>query len=331
MKRLFLAFAFLTGGPAWGSEPATLTVLTYGSFASEWGPGAAIAKAFETDCACALAWVTVDDAGAMLARLKMEGASSEIDVVLGLDTSLMAEARATGLFAPHDLTLPPLTLPIAWDDATFVPFDFGYFAVIYDAEALATPPTSLRDLVEGNPDQKIVIQDPRTSTPGLGLLLWVRSVYGAGAAEAWRRLRGRVLTVTQGWSEAYGLFLAGEAPMVLSYTTSPAYHRIIEGTDRYRTAPFAEGHYLQVEIAGMLASSDVPELAAAFLAFVPSTAFQQTIPTGNWMYPVIDLGPALPPDFAALPTPAAALLHAPDEVAANREAWIAEWLAAMSE
>ena len=36
------------------------------------------------------------------------------------------------------------------------------------------------------------------------------------------------MTVTKGWSEAYGLFLEGEADMVLSYTTSPAYHLIAE-------------------------------------------------------------------------------------------------------
>ena len=34
--------------------------------------------------------------------------------------------------------------------------------------------------------------------------------------------------MTQGWSEAYGLFLKGEADMVLSYTTSPAYHIAVE-------------------------------------------------------------------------------------------------------
>ncbi len=37
--------------------------------------------------------------------------------------------------------------------------------------------------------QKIVIEDPRTSTPGLGLLLWVKSVYGDKAGDAWGKLR----------------------------------------------------------------------------------------------------------------------------------------------
>jgi thiamine transport system substrate-binding protein len=134
------------------------------------------------------------------------------------------------------------------------------------ARASSTPPASLKELVEGDPDQKIVIQDPRTSTPGLGLLLWIKSVYGDDAAAAWEKLSGRVLTVTPGWSEAYGLFTSGEAPMVLSYTTSPAYHMVVEETDRYRAAEFSEGHYLQIEVAGLLANAPDKDLAREFLA-----------------------------------------------------------------
>lgn len=81
-------------------------------------------------------------------------------------------------------------------------------------------------MIAASPDQKIVIEDPRTSTPGLGLVLWVKSIYGDKTADAWSKLAPKVLTVTPGWSEAYSLFTKGEAEMVLSYTTSPAYHMI---------------------------------------------------------------------------------------------------------
>ena len=62
----------------------------------------------------------------------------------------------------------------------------------------------------------------------MGLLLWIKSVYGDKAIDYWRELQPKILTVTKGWSEAYALFLDGEADMVLSYTTSPAYHLIAE-------------------------------------------------------------------------------------------------------
>jgi thiamine transport system substrate-binding protein len=110
-----------------------------------------------------------------------------------------------------------------------------------------------------------VIQDPRTSTPGLGLLLWVKSVYGDDAAAAWEKLSDRVLTVTPGWSEAYGLFTSGEAPMVLSYTTSPAYHMVVEETDRYRRRSSPKAIILQIEVAGLLANAPDKDLAREFL------------------------------------------------------------------
>ena len=56
--------------------------------------------------------------------------------MLGLDTNLTAEAKATGLFAPAGIDQSALTVPGGWNDDTFVPFDYGYFAVVYDTEKL---------------------------------------------------------------------------------------------------------------------------------------------------------------------------------------------------
>ena len=56
--------------------------------------------------------------------------------------------------------------------------------------------------------------------------------------------------------------------MVLSYSTSPAYHIVVDGTDKYRAASFDEGHYMQVEVAAMLKSAPQPELAAKFMDFI---------------------------------------------------------------
>jgi thiamine transport system substrate-binding protein len=310
----------------------TLTVYTYSSFVSEWGPGPAIEQAFEAECSCDLDWVAVEDGAALLSRLHLEGEATAADIVLGLDTSLTADAAETGLFAPHQVNVPEFEWTDLWSDPLFVPFDYGYFAVIYDSAVVSDPPESLEDLVTGSPAEKIVIEDPRTSTPGLGLLLWMRSVYGNGAPAKWRDLEDRILTVASGWSEAYGLFVDGEAPMVLSYTTSPAYHLNIEGTDRYKAAIFKEGHYMQIEVAGMTSVTDEPDLAREFLAFVLTGAFQGTIPTGNWMYPVVTPAEPLPEGFEdVVRRDSRALLFAPETVAENRQAWIDEWLRALSD
>jgi thiamine transport system substrate-binding protein len=48
------------------------------------------------------------------------------------------------------------------------------------------------------------------------------------------------------------------------------------------------------------------------------------------MLPAFATSGALDPVFEALPKPAKDLSIAPDEIAANRKAWIEEWLAAMA-
>jgi thiamine transport system substrate-binding protein len=328
MRSLTLAAGLLAATPVVAQTPV-LTVYTYDSFVTEWGPGPAIETAFEAACGCDLQFVPAGDGAALLARLRLEGERTEADVVLGLDTNLTAAATATGLFAPHGHATPALDLPIAWDDPVFLPFDWGWFAFVYDKTKLATPPASFRELADS--DVSILIQDPRSSTPGLGLLLWVKAAYGDEATSIWTALADNVVTVTKGWSEAYGLFLEGEADMVLSYTTSPAYHLIAEDDPTKAAAPFAEGHYLQIEVAGALANSDQPELARDFLAFMLTDAFQSVIPMTNWMYPAVTPEAGLPEGFGSLAIPATSLLIPAAEADAARDEALSEWLGALSQ
>jgi thiamine transport system substrate-binding protein len=325
-----LALALGAAGAAAQAEKPKLTVYTYDSFAGEYGPGAKIKERFEATCGCTLDYVATDDAGTLLARLKLEGSSTSADVVLGLDTNLMADARDSGLFAPHGVDTGKLDLPVDWSDDTFIPFDWGWFAFVYDSTRLKNPPKSFDELVDAADGPTLVIEDPRTSTPGLGLLLWVREVYGERASEVWEKLKPRIVTVTRGWSEAYGLFLEGEADMVLSYTTSPAYHISAENETKYKAAVFSEGHAMQVEVAGIVASSKNHELAKEFLSFMVGDAFQSAIPEGNWMYPAKLPAEGLPPSFADLGKPPQSFMTAPEKVQAERRTWIDEWLAAMS-
>ncbi len=326
---IFAAAMAITALPVQAAD-RTLTVYTYDSFISDWGPGPAIKEAFEAECDCTLEFVALDSSIGVLSRLRLEGENNKADIVLGLDLNILAEARESGLLAPHGMTPENLALPVAWNDDTFLPFDYGYFAFVYDSETLAKPPASLKELVDAPDDLKILLQDPRTSTPGLGLLLWVRKVYGDDAPAAWAKLAKKTVTTTKGWSEAYGLFLEGEASLVLSYTTSPAYHMIAENEQRYRAAGFSEGHYMQVEVAAMTRSTDDPELARQFLRFMLSPGFQNNIPTAQWMYPVTDLPDGLPPAYDKLVDPARPLLFPAEEVAAQRKAWVEEWLQAVS-
>ena len=157
----------------------------------------------------------------------------------------------------------------------------------------------------------------------------MKAAYGDKASEIWKGLADNIVTVTPGWSEAYGLFLEGEADLVLSYTTSPAYHLLAENDDTKAAALFDEGHYMQIEVAGKLAATDQPELADKFLDFMLTDAFQSAIPETNWMYPAITPAAGLPKGFDAF-RPAKSLLMSSDEAKAARDAALPEWQAALA-
>lgn len=332
VKSSSLALAVLVAGlcvPATAQDAPILTIYTYDGFASEWGPGVPLKEGFEAVCGCTVNFVGADSSIGTLRRVQLEGDSTEADIVLGLDTAIAGEARATGLFADHGLDLSGLSLPGTWADAQFVPFDYSHFAFMHDTDTMPVPPASFEELIALPDTVKIAIQDPRSATPGLGLLLWIKAAYGERAPEIWAGLKPHILTITREWSESYALFLDGEADMVLSYTTSPAYHIYDEGDHTIKAALFEEGHFAQIEVAGILKSSGQQELARQFLAYLTSPEGQKAIPTTNWMFPVVNLGGELDPSFAGLPQPRKTLTLPEADIIAHSSEWIDEMLTAV--
>ncbi|MEM6676761.1 MAG: thiamine ABC transporter substrate binding subunit [Pseudomonadota bacterium] len=308
------------------AETPELIVYAPDYFASDWGPGPGIEARFEERCGCDLVYRTGD----LLPRLLLEGDGTEADVAIGFSSDLTKRARESGLFVPHGQDLSALTLPIHWTDEVFLPFNYSHAAFVYDATRVAEAPTSFAALVEAPEDLRLVIQDPRSSVSGLALALWVQQVFGEGAGDAWAALAPKIVTVTQGWSEAYGLFTDGEADMVLSFTTSPAYHIVAEEDLTKKAAIFQEGHYLLVESAAQVAGSDQPELAAQFMAFILSEDFQAMIPTTNWSFPAALPETAWPQAFRDLPLPETVLLYSEDEAAEIRDTAIEAWRRGLS-
>lgn len=309
-------------------QKPTLTVYTYDSFTSDWGPGPKIKASFESQCGCALNFVALDDGGSVLSRLRLEGENTKADVILGLNNNIMVQAEATGLLAQHDVDTSNVVIPGGWSSSYFVPFDYGYFSFIYDKTKMENPPKSLKELVERD-DFNIIYQDPRTSITGQGLLLWVKSVYGDKAAQAWQEIADKTVTVSKGWSDSYPIFLKGESDMVLSYSTSPAYHIIAENDQRYAAANFSEGQYAQIELAAKVKTSQHPKLADQFMHFILTDDFQSVMATGNWMYPVTDVD--LPKGYEQLTIPNHMLSLDPKLVADNLKSWTREWQMALSQ
>jgi thiamine transport system substrate-binding protein len=322
MKPILFAAAFMTASSA---SAQTLTVLAPDYFGSEWGPGPAIKDGFEARCGCTLTYRTGD----VLPRLMLEGTRLDADVVIGLNTDVTLRARETGLFAPHGQALDALTLPVDWTDDMFIPFNWGYAAWVYDNTRVDNPPTSFAELLTRD-DLSLIWQDPRSSASGLALMLWVDQLYGADAAPVWAALSERTVTVTAGWSEAYGLFSEGEADMVLSYTTSPAYHIVAEEDDSKSAAIFSEGHYFMAEVAGVLDGAENPDLARDFMAYILTPEFQQMIAYGNWSYPSALPRDAWPDVMRDLPFPDNAIFLTEAEAEARRDPALKLWLQGMT-
>lgn len=326
-KSYFLPLlTLLSLGSVQAADKPILTVYTYDSFVAEWGAGPKLEAAFEQTCNCDLKFVAAEDGVSILNRLKVEGAKAKADVILGIDNGLMEEARATQLIAEHGQALEKLSASLNWEDKDFLPYDYGYFAFIYDSSKIAKPVSSLKELVES--DAKVIYQDPRTSTPGQGLMLWMKAVYGDQATPAWQQLAKHTVTVSKGWWEAYSMFLEGGADYVLSYNTSPAYHVISDKKEQYKAALFSEGHVAQVELTALLKSSQQPELGKQFLSFLISAEAQGIIPVTNWMLPVVE-DIELPPVFSQLIQPQPIGFTA-TEIAEKRADWVKEWRSAAS-
>jgi thiamine transport system substrate-binding protein len=320
--------AFSAGQAAAGGaqEEADLVIYTYDSFVAEWGPGPRVIPMFEEKTGHSVTIISAGDAGQMVSRAILEKNNPKADILLGIDNNLLSKALESGILEPYKAEgMKNVPKDLHFDPTYHVlPYDYGYFSIIYDSETVADPPASLEDLTKQEFADSLILMDPRTSSPGLGFLLWTVAVYGENFTDYWERLKPSILTITEGWDTGYGLFTSGEAPLVLSYTTSPAYHLEYENTRRYRSSIFEKGNYMQIEGAGITAGSRHRKAAEAFIDFMLTEDFQSVIPLTNWMFPVLpDIG--LPDSFEAAKKPETGLTHSYADIARNYERWIEQW------
>ena len=272
------------------SREQEVVIYAYDSFCSEWGPGPVIVKAFEEKTGYKVTMISAGDAAQVLSKATFEKANPKSDVLIGIDNNLLDKAKSQNIlesYKPQNAdTLIDSNLIL--DSEWFLsPFDWSSFAMIFDSYANVPAPTCLSDLTKDIYKKKIILMDPRTSTPGLGFVAWTLAEYGLdGIEDFWKALKPNILTMAPGWDTGYGLFTSGEAPLVISYTTSPAYH-IFSGEEyRYVALEFPEGHPLQIEGAGLVKDAKNPEGGKAFLDFLISQEAQNLIPETQWMYPI---------------------------------------------
>ncbi|MDC7221686.1 MAG: thiamine ABC transporter substrate binding subunit [Spirochaetales bacterium] len=314
------------------TEQEALVVYCYDSFASDWGAGPSLAEKFEELYGIPVVFEAPGDAVTVMTKAIMEKDDPKGDVIIGPDNNLLSRALTEDiLMAYKPAGLEGVSEDLIFDDSYhLIPFDWGYFAICYDTEVLADPPSSLEELTDPRFEKSLVLTDPRTSSPGMGFLLWTISVYGEEGWQAyWERLKPNLLTISDGWSTAYGLFTAGETPLVLSYSSSPAYHVEWEDTTRYQSLIFEEGNYRQIEGMGILKGTKREEAAKQFIEFMLTEESQKTLAMSNIMFPAVETT-ELPPSFDYALKSDNPLMLDSALIESHSERWIQEWVETVS-
>ncbi|MBL8077855.1 MAG: thiamine ABC transporter substrate-binding protein [Anaerolineales bacterium] len=336
---LLLSFVFLLSSCA-SKGPATLTVMTHSSFAvSE-----EIVKSFETANNVTVNFVQSGDAGETLNKAILTKDAPIADVLFGVDNTFLSRALEAGIFesyASPSLSDVPAEFKLDSSNQT-TPIDFGDVCINYDksyfAEKGLLVPQSLEDLSKPEYKDLLVMENPATSSTGLAFLLATRAHFGEDYVDYWKGLRQNGLVVVDGWETAYYTNFSGSSgrgaqPMVVSYGSSPAAEVVFAETplDDAPTASIIgpDSCFRQIEFAGILKGTPNRDLAEKFIDFMLSTDFQNDMPLQMFVYPV-NQNATLPEAFVKYSqAPSQPAVLSPEDISANRDAWIEAWTEAM--
>ncbi|UFU02759.1 thiamine ABC transporter substrate-binding protein [Ruania suaedae] len=282
------------------------------------------------------------DGGALVNQLILTADSPLGDVAYGVDNSFAGRAIGSEVFADHTSPALPASAEqyLVEGSEALTPIDIGDVCLNVDhdwfAEAGIPEPENFEDLLEEQYADLLVVTNPATSSPGLAFLLATVGAFGEeGWLEYWEELADNGLKVVDGWSDAYSVDFSGstgegDRPIVLSYSTSPAFE-VSEDTAEGEapTGALLETCFRQVEYAGVIAGAANPEGGQAFIDFLLSEPVQADIPEQMYVYPVDDQV-ELPEAWTQF-APLAEDPHevAPEEIDAHRDEWIEAWTAAV--
>jgi thiamine transport system substrate-binding protein len=302
-----------------------------------------IAK-FEAQCGCQVTFLKSGDAGLAVNKAILSKDHPLADAFYGVDNTFLSRALKAGIFEPYaSPALDQIPAEYKLDPSNqMLPVDYGYVNLNYDkkwfADKKLAVPQTLRDLTKPEYNGLLVVENPATSSPGLAFLLTTVAVFPQQSdynyLNFWKDLRNNDVLVVDGWENAYNQQFSagpgkGERPLVVSYATSPAAEVVFanpQPSDSPTGNILPEGEaFRQVEFVGVLKNAANPDLARQWVDFMLGETFQADIPLQMFVDPV-RTGTPLPDvftKFAEVPQKPAAMT--PDQIQANRDAWLKAW------
>lgn len=316
------------------TESKKLTVVTHDSFALS----DELKKQFADETGYTVTYVAPGDGGALVNQLILTTDSPLGDVVYGIDNTFAGRAVKAGVLTPYTpADLPASVADLKADDSgSLTAVDFGDVCVNADKnwfKAKNLPlPVTLDDLAKPEYKNLLVVENPASSSPGLA---WLAATVGAkgdpGYLDYWTALKNNGVRVVKGWTEAYSTEFSGSSgkgsrPLVVSYSTSPAFE-VPKGSDQSNTTALLQTCFRQVEYAGVIAGAQNQVGAQKFIDFMLSKKVQADIPGEMYMYPA-DTSVALPKEWVAhAPLSSKPFTVPADVIAASRDTWIRDWTA----
>jgi thiamine transport system substrate-binding protein len=287
---LFAAILYKKNHDSSKDSRPVVRVFGSSSFVSQWGPGPLLKENFEKTCECRVEYLDSADSTIMMQRLKSEGRTSGADVVLGLDQFDIELANQgqewrkinTDEYDFEEEVKPSLV------QSHLVPYDWSLLSFVVRKSDFKELPKKLDDLMAPEYKGQIVMEDPRTSSPGQQFLLWLIQLKGEEKAfQFLTQFNQQLHSYAPSWSTAYGLFQKAQAKVVWSYVTSPVYHIVEDKSTDVVAVDLQEGHPAQFEFAGIPSTCKNCELAEKFMALMLSKEGQKIIMEKNYMFPVI--------------------------------------------
>ncbi|MCP3934080.1 MAG: thiamine ABC transporter substrate-binding protein [Actinomycetia bacterium] len=336
---IIAVFALLTAcGSDDQDKTATevVTLVTHESFALSDD----VLAQFTADTGYRIEILAAGDAGTMLNQSILTAGDPLGDVIFGVDSTFLSRALDAELTVPHQSPLLA-QIPDSFQldkSNRLLPVDVGDVCLNFDVQwftdAAIEPPTNLADLTRATYKDLLVVQNPATSSPGLAFALATIAEFGTDGdydwLDYWAELSDNGVKIQPGWSEAYYTdftLYGGDRPIVVSYATSPP-AEVYFADPRPESAPSAvveASCYRQHEFVGVLAGTDNPEGARAFVDFLLSVTAQQDIPWNMFVFPVNELA-EVPAEFSEHSLVPSNPLSVPSQdIEANRESWIQQW------
>ncbi len=312
-----------------------LTVMTHDSFSVSED----LIRAFEEENNLEVKFLKAGDTGTALNKAILSKNSPLADVFYGVDNTFLSRALEENIFEPYKsefiseipekFILDPEyhALPVDYGDICF------NYDVVFFKENDIPQINSLDDLLKPEYKDLIVLQNPATSSPGLGFLFLTISQYGdPGYLEFWEGLIKNNVKVVNDWESAYYSEFSrwgGTRPIVLSYSSSPPFEVIFaeEPIDKPPTKAITSAGtcYRQIEFVGILKGTKNRDLAENFVDFMLSTKFQEDIPLQMYVFPVNQTAILDETFVKYLEVPESPAMLDSAEIAAHREDWIRTW------